>query len=143
MWCRQTPLWCVGLSGVNLFSGFWKFRVLFLVSFLLAEHEFGNLKWVLWSLFLKIPGFLLQMCSPGQYFTTFSKRQKNRTLKGSKGMKMRATAHVPGVRPAKSSFGRVLGFNETFTEKFKEILFLNFMRLSPFTPTLLSIGETI
>ena len=38
-------------------------------------------------------------------------------LKGSKGMKMRATAHVPGVRPAKSSFGRVLGFNETFNVK--------------------------
>ena len=29
------------------------------------------------------------------------------TMKGSKGMKMRVNTHVPGVKPAKSSFGRV------------------------------------
>ena len=28
-------------------------------------------------------------------------------IKGPKGMKMRANAHIPGVKPAKSSFGKV------------------------------------
>ena len=54
------------------------------------------------------------------------------TMKGLKGTKMRVNTHVPEVKPAKSSFGRVR--NPSRVEREREKNFENFIQNSPMLP---------